>query len=91
METILIQTLKFVGASAASGITWDAIKGAGSRILDGFKKHFANRKYFKDERQGYRSSIKRSCIRRLTHCPAGWLLNGGGGKGFRKRSKVLCL
>lgn len=51
METILIQALKFVGASAASGITWDAIKGAGSRILDGFKKHFANRKYFKDERQ----------------------------------------
>lgn len=51
METILIQVLKFLGGSAASGITWDLIKGAGNKILDGFKKHFANKKYFKDENQ----------------------------------------
>lgn len=51
METILIQVLKFMGASAASGITWDVIKGAGGRILDAFKKHFVNGKYFKDESQ----------------------------------------
>ena len=51
METILIEALKLIGVSAAGGITWDIIKESGHRILDNFKKHFVNARYFKDESQ----------------------------------------
>ena len=51
METILFEALKFIGASAAGGLTWDVMKGAGSKLLANFKKHFVNARYFKDKRQ----------------------------------------
>lgn len=51
VETILIEALKFIGASAVGGITWDIMKESGSRLLVNFKKHFVNDSYFKDESQ----------------------------------------
>lgn len=51
MKTILIEALKFIGVSAAGGITWDIIKESGSRILANFKKHFVDAGCFKNESQ----------------------------------------
>ncbi len=49
--TILEATLNFVGASVASGITWDLLKILGTEILSSFKLKFISEKYFKDENQ----------------------------------------
>ncbi|AMJ41008.1 hypothetical protein [Anaerotignum propionicum] len=49
--TILESTLNFVGASIASGITWDLLKTLGTEILSKFKLKFISEKYFKDENQ----------------------------------------
>lgn len=49
--TILESTLNFVGASIASGITWDLLKTLGTEILRKFKLRFVSEKYFKDENQ----------------------------------------
>lgn len=51
MGTILMEALKFIGVSAAGGLTWDIMKESGSRLLANFKKHFVNARYFKDESQ----------------------------------------
>lgn len=51
MGTILIEALSFIGVSVAGGVTWDLIKGAGSRLLADFKSRFVKSKYFKDEKQ----------------------------------------
>lgn len=51
MGTILMEALKFIGVSAAGGLTWDIMKESGSRLLANFKKYFVNARYFKDESQ----------------------------------------
>ena len=51
METILVQVLTFIGTNVAGGLTWDAIKGAGSRLASAFRKRFTDEKHFKDEEQ----------------------------------------
>ena len=51
METILIEVIKFLGGSAASGFTWDVMKQAGNGLLGKFKRHFAESKFFNDENQ----------------------------------------
>lgn len=51
METILMEVLKFIGASMAGGITWDILKEGGNRLFTGFKNHFVNAGHFQDESQ----------------------------------------
>lgn len=51
METILMEVLKFIGTSMAGGLTWDVLKGSGSRIIASFKKRFIDAKHFQDESQ----------------------------------------
>lgn len=51
MQTILMEVLKFIGVSAAGGITWDIMKGTGSKILTDFKRHFVKVDCFQDEKQ----------------------------------------
>lgn len=46
---ILEAILHFSGASIASGITWDLLKGSGERIIYSFKKKFIDNKYFSNE------------------------------------------
>lgn len=49
MNTILIEILKFVGASVGSGVTWDFIKKSSNNIIERFKKKFFGEKYFDTE------------------------------------------
>lgn len=49
MNTILIEILKFVGASVGSGVTWDFIKKSSNNIIERFKNKFFGEKYFDSE------------------------------------------
>lgn len=51
MDTIIIATLKFLGQSVASGLTWDIMKKTGNKFVALFKNHFVEKKYFKSEKQ----------------------------------------
>ena len=50
--TILQSVLKFIGASATSGITWDVLKYSGETLINKFCNKFVKNGCFNNQEQG---------------------------------------
>lgn len=57
--SILGSILFFAGSSTASGITWDILKTSGKKLINSFRKRFAEKNFFNNENES------EECMRRL--------------------------